>query len=129
MFFLVNCGQEETKEFVETITWSGLSLEVTIKTKYFDKKINYMIDIEDINKVPIRETDYYERLKKGKVLIQFMDKDYFEIFTHEIKINDFSGTVLDGKEIGLVIQKSREIDKLLYSKINKVVLGTKIISN
>ena len=54
-------NSNDPMEFDNYITWSDLNLRVTIKTKYFDSRIHYILDIYDIDDQPLSETQYYEQ--------------------------------------------------------------------
>ena len=79
-FILTSCNTgngNDPREFENYITWSDLSLKVTLKTKYFDSRIHYILDIYDISGQPLSETQYYEKLVNGTLVLNFLDKDEF----------------------------------------------------
>ena len=79
-FILTSCSTSngnDPKEFENYITWSDLNLKVTLKTKYFDSRIHYILDIYDIDNQPLSETQYYEKLVNGTLVLNFLDKDEF----------------------------------------------------
>ena len=79
-FILTSCNPgngNDPKVYKNYITWSGLNLEVDLKTKYFDSRIHYIIDIYDMDDIPLSETQYYEKFTKGALVLSFLDKDEF----------------------------------------------------
>ena len=79
-FILTSCNTSNSNdpmEFENYITGSDLNLRVTLKTKYFDSRIHYILDIYDIDGQPLSETQYYEKLVNGTLVLNFLDKDEF----------------------------------------------------
>ena len=77
-FILTSCNtSNDLREFENYITWSDLNLKVTLKTKYFDSRIHYILDIYDIDGLSLSQTQYYEKLVNGTLVLNFLDKDEF----------------------------------------------------
>ena len=77
-FILTSCNtSNDLREFENYITWSDLHLKVTLKTKYFDSRIHYILDIYDIDGLSLSQTQYYEKLVNGTLVLNFLDKDEF----------------------------------------------------
>jgi hypothetical protein len=117
--------KEETKIYYLETTWKGLNILSEVKTKYTDGKVYYIIDVSDIDGVPILETDYYETLNQGYLEIIFRDKDNFELHEESIKVTNFSIGVDDNNiETTIVKQGSFDLEESEYIKIGKVRIGT-----
>ena len=77
-FILTSCNtSNDLREFENYITWSDLNLKVTLKTKYFDSRIHYILDIYDMDGLSLSQTQYYEKLVNGTLVLNFLDKDEF----------------------------------------------------
>ena len=110
IFVLSSCNSDtdEPLMFEEYITYYGLNFEVNVKTKYFDSKIHYIVNIEDISDKHLSETDYFEKLNKGSLGLEFLDKDGFRLDVIEVKISNFTN-VVDGEKVLSMIYKNSEI--------------------
>ena len=116
--------KDETKEYSDETKWKGLNISSTIKTKYMDGKVHYIIKVEDIDGLPIKETDYYETLKKGYLKLGFRDKDNFELHDVSIKVSTFTGGMIDDEEMVIFEQGSFDFEESKYIKIDKLTVGT-----
>ena len=89
-FILSSCNtsnNNEPKLDEYSITWSDLNLKANLKTKYFDDRIHYILDLYDIDGKPLSETSYYGKFTKGTLILNFLDKDQFVLDDIVFEVN------------------------------------------
>ena len=97
-FILTSCNtSNDLREFENYITWSDLNLKVTLKTKYFDSRIHYILDIYDIDGLSLSQTQYYEKLVNGTLVLNFLDKDEFVLDELIFEV-DTATNILDSQD-------------------------------
>ena len=117
--------KDETKEYVREIRWSGLNILSTVRLKYIEGKLHYRIEVEDLDKVLIKETDYYKSLINGSQVLVFSDVDNFTLHEIEVPFRKFKNIMNDdGSSSSIEGQGSEEFDEIKFSKIHTVRLGT-----
>ena len=89
-FILSSCNtsnNNEPKLDEYSITWSDLNLKANLKTKYFDDRIHYILDLYDIDGKPLSETSYYGKFTNGTLILNFLDKDQFVLDDIVFEVN------------------------------------------
>ena len=89
-FILSSCNtsnNNEPKLDEYSITWSDLNLKANLKTKYFDDRIHYILDLYDIDGMPLSETSYYGKFTNGTLILNFLDKDQFVLDDIVFEVN------------------------------------------
>jgi len=127
IFSLSSCNSDtnEPKEFKEFITYYGLNIEVNLKTKYFDSEIHYIVDIEDISENHISETEYFEKLKGGSLVLDFLDRDGFVLDTIVIEVINFTNIVTGEKVLALNYKNSEFFSKDKYNNVSQIDILTR----
>ena len=128
-FILTSCNtSNDLREFENYITWSDLNLKVTLKTKYFDSRIHYILDIYDIDGLSLSQTQYYEKLVNGTLVLNFLDKDEFVLDELIFEV-DTATNILDSQNMVKSMQfKGSEIfneDK--YNNLTQINFFTRDI--
>ena len=89
-FILSSCNtsnNNEPKLDEYSITWADLNLKANLKTKYFDDRIHYILDLYDIDGKPLSETSYYGKFTNGTLILNFLDKDQFVLDDIVFEVN------------------------------------------
>ena len=126
IFVLSSCNSDtdEPRMYEEYITYYGLNFEVNVKTKYFDSKIHYIVRIEDISDNYLSETDYFEKLQKGSLGLELLDKDGFKLDEIEVKISNFTNEVKGEKVSAMIYNNSEIFNKNKYDNTSVISIYT-----
>tara|TARA_Y100000768_G_scaffold369197_1_gene333853 strand:- start:275 stop:700 length:426 start_codon:yes stop_codon:yes gene_type:complete len=116
--------KDETKEYSNEIKWAGLNISSTVKAKYIDGRIHYRVVLQDLDGVPVPDTDYYENLKKGNLMLTFYDEDRFELHKQYIPIIDFTYYYQDNLVTSIGTQSSENFSESKFLKVDDIMVGT-----
>ncbi len=118
--------KDETKEYSNEMTWKGLNISSTVKTKYIDGKFHYRVVLKDLDGVPVPETDYYENLNKGSLILTFYDIDRFELHKINISVASFTHYYDEDNLVTRIgTQNSENFSESKYLKVDDITVGTR----
>lgn len=118
--------KNEVRNFESKIQWSGLNISTNLEVKHLDGMFYFKISVEDLEGESIQETDYFENLLKGGLILYIQDKDGFQIVNEMVlPINLFDNEIGKGnKEHALVEQGSFVMKETTYIQIGEIKVGT-----
>ena len=126
--FLVSCDNykivklDKVKEFSYQITWDDLNISSKVKIKYMDERLHYIVELKDLDGLPIKETDYYESLWNGSILLRLLDEDSFLLLERDLPLKGFLYKHSNGTFLG---EGSLQFEESEYLKIHDSQTGFK----